>query len=130
MNEKAGVGAHGDTLRKKAICCSLGAITTLRFYWRFSFASKKDGASTALVDFTIGHGDLCITSAKATGWDWKKASQYRLVHCAGTKSYLKTEAATQRCVEQFAWEKRVSFFVGMHHPIVFFVLIETERERL
>jgi hypothetical protein len=94
MNNKAGIGAHGDTLRKKVICCSLDAAMTLRFFWRFPKVSSKHGPSTTPMDFTITAGSLYMTSAKATGWDWKKSSLYRLVHCAGAHKYLRATSTT------------------------------------
>jgi hypothetical protein len=40
------------------------------------------------VDLELKHGDIYIMSQKATGNDWKQASQYRLVHGAGAAMHI------------------------------------------
>jgi alkylated DNA repair dioxygenase AlkB len=84
-SEKSGIGFHGDSERKIVICCSLGTSTTLRFYWREP--NSSDVFST-FADFKIEHGDIYVMSEKASGYDWKMRSKYRLVHGAGAAPYI------------------------------------------
>ena len=85
FHDKSGIGFHGDAERKIVICVSLGNSSTLRYCWR------KPGASTLFgkeIDIKLEHGDIYIMSEKATGYDWKMRSKYRLVHAAGHIKYL------------------------------------------
>ena len=85
FHHKSGIGFHGDAERKIVICVSLGNSSVLRYCWR------KPGSSTQFgkpIDINVDHGDIYIMSEKATGFDWKSRSKYRLVHAAGHKNYL------------------------------------------
>jgi len=87
-DEKSGIGFHGDSERKIVICCSLGTPTTLRFYWRSPNSSE---VYKKPIDIELKHGDIYIMSEKASGYDWKRRSKYRLVHGAGNEKYIKVE---------------------------------------
>eukprot|EP01062_Namystynia_karyoxenos_P000849 TRINITY_DN10301_c0_g1_i1.p1 TRINITY_DN10301_c0_g1~~TRINITY_DN10301_c0_g1_i1.p1 ORF type:complete len:327 (+),score=106.21 TRINITY_DN10301_c0_g1_i1:73-981(+) len=80
-----GIGFHGDSERKVVICLSLGAPSTLRYHWRAPGSSNPFGPAT---DLRVEHGDVYIMSEKATGWDWRMRSRYRLVHAAGADKYI------------------------------------------
>jgi len=84
--EKSGIGFHGDAERKIVICASLGTETTLRYYWRAPGSSEP--YLDKHFDLKIKHGDIYIMSEKASGYDWKSRSKYRLVHAAGNEKYI------------------------------------------
>ena len=67
------------------LCVSLGTTTNLRYCWRWSGGSVKYGQP---IDIEVEHGDIYLMSEKATGNDWKCRSKIRLVHAAGSKSYV------------------------------------------
>lgn len=82
---KSGIGYHGDAERKIVICVCLGSSSTVRYRWR------KPGSSENIltpIDLLLEHGDIYIMSEKATGFDWKKRSKWRLVHGAGHGKYI------------------------------------------
>jgi hypothetical protein len=81
----AGIGYHGDGERKIVVGTCLGKTATLRFYWR---APHSSTAHKPPFDFVVEHGDIYIMSEKASGFDWKMRSRFRLVHAAGAKKYL------------------------------------------
>lgn len=85
FEEKSGIGFHGDSERRIVICVSLGKSTTLRYRWRLSGSSKNVYNP---IDLKLDHGDIYIMSKKATGYDWRKRSQVRVVHAAGFKKYI------------------------------------------
>jgi len=85
FHQKSGIGFHGDAERKIVICVSLGDSSVLRYCWRKPGNSLLFGKP---IDITVNHGDIYIMSEKATGFDWKYRSKYRLVHAAGYKTYL------------------------------------------
>jgi len=85
FHEKSGIGFHGDAERKIVICLSLGNSSVLRYCWRKPGSSLLFGKP---IDINIDHGDIYIMSEKATGYDWKSRSKYRLVHAAGHINYL------------------------------------------
>lgn len=87
---KAGIGFHGDSERKIVICCSLGKPTVLRYYWRHPGSSD---VGSEIMDVALDHGDMYIMSEKATGYDWRMRSKYRLVHAAGAEPYVRPKAA-------------------------------------
>ena len=70
---------------KIVICVSLGDSSVLRYCWRKPGSSTQFGKS---IDINVDHGDIYIMSEKATGYDWKSRSKYRLVHAAGHSTYL------------------------------------------
>jgi alkylated DNA repair dioxygenase AlkB len=80
-----GIGYHGDSERKIVICCCLGATSTLRYYWRAPHTSSRFSSAASI---RVQHGDIYIMSEKATGWDWRRTSRYRLVHAAGASKYI------------------------------------------
>ena len=84
-DRKSGIGYHGDSERKRVICCSLGTPTSLYFYWRPPGSSE---ACSQKFEFKLVHGDMYIMSEKATGFDWRMRSHYRLVHGAGASAYV------------------------------------------
>jgi alkylated DNA repair dioxygenase AlkB len=84
FHDKSGIGFHGDTERNILICISLGNSSTLRYCWR------KHGTSTLFgkeIYIKLDHGDIYIMSEKATGYDWKMRSKYRLVHATGNNTH-------------------------------------------
>jgi len=81
-----GIGFHGDSERKIVICLSLGTTSTLRYCWRAPHSSDPFGEP---IDVCVQHGDVYVMSEKATGFDWRSRSQYRLVHAAGAAKYIK-----------------------------------------
>lgn len=81
-----GIGFHGDSERKVVVCLSLGAASTLRYCWRAPRSSDPFGKP---IDIRVQHGDVYVMSEKATGFDWRNRSQYRLVHAAGAAKYIK-----------------------------------------
>lgn len=85
FHKKSGIGFHGDAERKIVICVSLGDSSILKYCWRKPGSSKQFGKS---IDINVDHGDIYIMSEKATGYDWKSRSKYRLVHAAGHSTYL------------------------------------------
>jgi hypothetical protein len=84
-DRKSGIGFHGDSERKRVICCSLGTPTSLYFYWRGPGSSE---ACSQKFELKLVHGDMYIMSEKATGFDWRMRSKYRLVHGAGASAYV------------------------------------------
>ena len=84
-NHKSGIGYHGDSERKRVICCSLGTPTSLYFYWRTPGSSE---VGSRRFEFKLEHGDLYIMSEKSTGFDWRMRSRHRLVHGAGAQTYV------------------------------------------
>lgn len=85
FHKKSGIGFHGDAERKIVICVSLGDSSILKYCWRKPGSSTQFGKS---IDIKVNHGDIYIMSEKATGYDWKSRSKYRLVHAAGHSTYL------------------------------------------
>jgi alkylated DNA repair dioxygenase AlkB len=85
FHKKSGIGFHGDAERKIVICVSLGDSSILKYCWRKPGSSEQFGKS---IDINVEHGDIYIMSEKATGYDWKLRSKYRLVHAAGHSTYL------------------------------------------
>lgn len=85
-HDKAHINFHGDSERKIVVGISLGRTMTLRYCWRAPNSSK---CHKGPFDFTIEHGDIYVMSEKASGWDWRCRSKYRLVHAAGAAAYLK-----------------------------------------
>ena len=92
-DRKSGIGFHGDSERKRVICCSLGTPTSLYFYWRGRGSSE---AVSQKFDFKLVHGDMYIMSEKATGFDWRMRSRYRLVHGAGASAYVEPKPKAAR----------------------------------
>jgi alkylated DNA repair dioxygenase AlkB len=84
---KSGIGFHGDAERKIVVCLSLGKGSTLRYHWREP-GSSEHKSSLGPIDIQVNHGDVYIMSEKATGFDWKHRSKYRLVHAAGASKYI------------------------------------------
>jgi hypothetical protein len=91
FHSDAGIGFHGDSERRITLCCSLGAPTTLRFYWRAPFSLAP---ASAPVDLHLAHGDIYLMSQKATGSDWQNQSLYRLVHGAGASKHIQVGLAS------------------------------------
>lgn len=81
----AGIGFHGDSERKIVVGTCLGSAATLRYYWRAPGSSKLHKGP---FDFVVEHGDIYIMSEKASGFDWKCSSKFRLVHAAGATKYI------------------------------------------
>ena len=82
---RSGIGFHGDAERKIVICASLGTTSTLRYQWRCPGSSEPFGPR---IDLEVRHGDVYVMSEKATGFDWMRRSQYRVVHAAGHAKYI------------------------------------------
>ena len=85
FERQSGIGFHGDAERKIVICLSLGSSSVLRYQWRQPGESAPFGPP---VDLHVHHGDVYIMSEKATGFDWRKRSLYRVVHGAGASKYI------------------------------------------
>lgn len=85
---QSGIGFHGDAERKIVICLSLGGSSVLRYHWRMPGSSEH---SSDALDVPIHHGDVYIMSEKATGFDWKSRSRFRVVHGAGSEKYIKAK---------------------------------------
>lgn len=81
----AGIGFHGDSERKIVVGTCLGSAATLRFYWRAPHSRKLHKGP---FDFKVEHGDIYIMSEKASGFDWKRSSKFRLVHAAGAPKHI------------------------------------------
>lgn len=79
-----GIGAHGDSERRKVIGMRLGKTMPLRFGWFHN--GVHVGKHT---DILLRHGDLYVMSEKAVGFDWKKKKTYTVRHAAGAEKYLK-----------------------------------------
>ena len=94
--KKCGIGFHGDAERKIVVCCSLGAPTTLRYYWR---APAAGGSDSPHADLQLEDGDIYIMSEKASGFDFKKRSTYRLVHAAGSKKFIEITAPMEDTID-------------------------------
>ena len=86
FEDRSGIGYHGDSERRIVICVSLGKSSTLRYYWRRPNSSDNFFGP---VDVKVNHGDIYAMSKKATGYDWKRRSQVRVVHAAGSNKYIK-----------------------------------------
>ena len=82
---RSGIGFHGDAERKIVVCASLGTASTLRYQWRRPRSSEPFGP---MIDLEVRHGDVYVMSEKATGFDWMRRSQYRVVHAAGHAKYI------------------------------------------
>ena len=82
--KKSFIGWHGDAERKIVMCLSLGRTAYLRFAWRKPGSSENIG----MQEFKIRHGDFYVMSEKATGFDWRMRSKWRLVHSAGSERQL------------------------------------------
>ena len=82
-DETCGIGAHGDTERRRVCGLRLGASN--RIGWRWRIRGKGVGVAIYL---TLNHGDMYIMSAKAVGSDWKHRSKLTIVHAAGAKKYM------------------------------------------
>ena len=85
--ESSGIGFHGDAERKVVVCLSLGKRSTLRYHWRKPGSSEHE-SELGPIDIEVGHGDVYVMSEKATGFDWRHSSKYRLVHAAGAPKYI------------------------------------------
>lgn len=92
-HDGAGIGFHGDSERKIVIAVCLGRTATLRYYWRAPASSEVHKGP---FDFRVEHGDIYIMSEKASGYDWKCRSRFRLVHAAGADKYLKVDASEHK----------------------------------
>ena len=78
-----GIGAHGDTERKKVIGVRLGQSFPLHYQWFLRFKPVGERIKLMLHD-----GDMYVMSQKAVGHDWKKSSLLTLRHAAGANKYL------------------------------------------
>lgn len=90
----SGIGFHGDAERKIVVCVSLGRSTTLRYHWRKPGGSDHE-SDVGPIDIQVNHGDIYVMSEKATGYDWRMTSKYRVVHAAGAAQYI-TRKITQK----------------------------------
>ena len=80
---KCGIGAHGDSERRKVIAIRLGASMPLHYRWFL-----KSQPIGQVIPLMLNHGDLYIMSEKATGQDWKVKKKPTLRHAAGAPKYL------------------------------------------
>jgi hypothetical protein len=81
-SDKCGIGYHGDAERRIVVAFRLGKTIQLCYQWYHRFNPIGDNMS-----FKLKHGDMYIMSDKATGYDWRKSSQYTLRHAAGCSKY-------------------------------------------
>lgn len=81
---KCGIGAHGDSERRRVIALRLGDSMPLHYRWFIGGSPVGEVA-----EFTLNHGDLYVMSEKAVGTDWKRKNVYTLRHAAGCAKYLK-----------------------------------------
>jgi alkylated DNA repair dioxygenase AlkB len=79
---KCGIGFHGDAERRRVIGLRLGASMNLHYQWYHQ--SQPVGPRTVL---ELHHGDMYVMSEKASGWDWRRPSQYTLRHAAGCAKF-------------------------------------------
>lgn len=80
---KTGIGAHGDSERRKAIGIRVGANLPLQYHWFYQ--NKPVGITGEII---LEHGDIYFMSEKAVGTDWKKKNILTLRHAAGAQKYL------------------------------------------
>jgi len=80
---KCGIGAHGDSERRRVIGLRLGATIPLHYHW---FQDSQPIGKT--IKFSFDHGDMYVMSEKATGFDWKLKTIPTLRHAAGAKKFL------------------------------------------
>ena len=83
-DETCGIGAHGDSERRRAIGIRLGLCAPLGYRWRI----RGKGVGKKMV-LNFKHGDMYIMSEKAVGTDWKRRASLQLVHAAGAEKYMK-----------------------------------------
>ncbi len=83
-DETCGIGAHGDSERKRAAGIRLGLCAPLGYRWRI----RGKGVGKKMV-LNFKHGDMYIMSEKAVGTDWKRRASLQLVHAAGAEKYMK-----------------------------------------
>ena len=88
---KCGIGFHGDAERKRVIAIRLGASIPLHFQWFHRFDPVGDR-----IEFELRHGDMYVMSEKATGFDWRKSSQFTLRHAAGCPKYTKIKTRKKK----------------------------------
>ena len=82
--KKCGIGAHGDSERRKVICLSLGSDDyPIQWAW-----FHKNKIVSVPYKIKLNSGDVYIMSEKAVGTDWKKSSLYTMRHAAGADKYL------------------------------------------
>jgi hypothetical protein len=89
---KTGIGAHGDSERKKVVAVNLsdhGVKREIRWHW---FLRHKPIGN--MVQVVLNHGDGYIMSEKASGYDWRRSSIPTLRHSAGSEKYLKFKNCT------------------------------------
>lgn len=89
FDEKCGIGFHGDAERKRVICMRLGRSTPMHFQWFHRCLPVGTRC-----EIQLHHGDLYMMSEKATGFDWKKSSQYTLRHATGHPKYTTIKPKT------------------------------------
>lgn len=82
--KKCGIGFHGDTERRVAVCVRLGATMPLHFQWYFQ--GQPIGKR---IRITLNHGDIYAMSNKTVGHDYRKWDVLTLRHAAGADKYLK-----------------------------------------
>lgn len=83
-NNKCGIGAHGDSERRKVIGVRLGDTMPLNFCWYL-----QNKPIDIPICFELNNNDMYVMSEKTVGFDWKKSSIRTLRHAAGAPKYLK-----------------------------------------
>ena len=83
--EKQGIGAHGDTERRKVAMWRIGASSKIGFR---SYQNHKKIGRPLLIN--LKGGDMLFMSEKACGWDWKQTKNDRITwrHAAGCNKYI------------------------------------------
>ena len=84
-NKKQGIGAHGDSERRKVAMWRIGRESFIGFRPYKNF--NKIGRPLFL---NLKGGDMLFMSEKACGWDWKHTKNNRITwrHAAGGKKYI------------------------------------------
>lgn len=106
--QKCGIGYHGDAERRLSIVWRLGPASSsapLVFRW-----FQQGLPVSAPVPISLAHGDFCITSEKANGYNWKSRTVATLRHRTGflakdmeamaeTKASKNAERKKRKCGE-------------------------------
>ena len=79
---KCGIGAHGDSERRKVIAIRMGASMPIYFHWY-----KDNETIGTKIEIPLNGGDMYVMSEKAVGTDWKMKKIATLRHATGCKKF-------------------------------------------
>lgn len=106
---KCGIGFHGDTERRIVIGVRLGEQSlpndVLPMDWQWFHRHEPVGQRQTVV---IPVGSLYIMDVKASGFDWKRSSQYTLRHAAGAKKYRPDNKTIKATLERKRQRRRAA----------------------